>query len=572
MVRLFLLGICLSFLLSCNKSSTSADPSPTVNTTTGTDPVGTGADITKPLSELENPTDYTYTLAESKLIEFENNNLKTPVAGVTFANAIATISTAGTYQVKGNLSGHIIINVKNTETVRLILNGTSITSDKTSALYVAQAAKCILLLHEGSSNTFADPTTYTDISEGKNAAIFAKSYLAIDGKGSLNVKGNYNDGIGTNDGLVINSGTLNLTTKDDALRGKDYLVIRDADLTVVSGGDGMKSTNTTANYGYVLIDNGNYKIESQRDGISAENNVTIKNGTFNIKTYLGGTSTAPTDVSAKGIKANKEIVLNGTFTINSSDDAIRSDQNITIKGGTYTITTGDDIAHAENTLLIENATIKSDVCLEGLEAKFVTINDGKITILARNDCLNASTGGDQMRDDGSILTINGGTIRLSAQSGDPVDSNGSIVMNNGLLVVHGPANAPEVAIDINGAFTANGGTIMASGTNSNMTGSPGGASKINSVKIVFKTSKTAGNFLVITDSNNKLLGAIKPDRNAQSLVFASELLKVGSSYNVYSGGTITGTSETGYFSTGTYDSGTLVGSFNITAISNTANL
>jgi hypothetical protein len=64
--------------------------------------------------------------------------------------------------------------------------------------------------------------------------------------------GNYNDGIASKDGLVIESGALTVNAVDDGVRGKDYLVIQDGALAVTAGGDGLKADNEEdATLGYI---------------------------------------------------------------------------------------------------------------------------------------------------------------------------------------------------------------------------------------------------------------------------------------------------------------------------------
>ena len=47
----------------------------------------------------------------------------------------------------------------------------------------------------------------------------------------------------------------------------------------------------------------------------------------------------------------------GSFTVNSTDDSIHSNGNITITGGNFEITSGDDGMHADTTLTIEDGAI-----------------------------------------------------------------------------------------------------------------------------------------------------------------------------------------------------------------------
>ena len=48
--------------------------------------------------------------------------------------------------------------------------------------------------------TFADPAE-----DEPNAAIFSKADLTVAGNGALVVNGNYNDGIASGDGLLLNA-------------------------------------------------------------------------------------------------------------------------------------------------------------------------------------------------------------------------------------------------------------------------------------------------------------------------------------------------------------------------------
>ena len=45
---------------------------------------------------------------------------------------------------------------------------------------------------------------------------------------------------------MINGGTILVTSADDGIRGKDYLVVRDRSVTVNAQGDGLKSDNAAA--------------------------------------------------------------------------------------------------------------------------------------------------------------------------------------------------------------------------------------------------------------------------------------------------------------------------------------
>lgn len=80
----------------------------------------------------------------------------------------------------------------------------------------------------------------------------------------------------------------------------------------------------------------------------------------------------------------------GTYQIDSADDSIHSNANITIADGTYTLATGDDGVHADDALIVNGGTITVTESYEGLEGLTVTINDGTIDITASDDGINTA--------------------------------------------------------------------------------------------------------------------------------------------------------------------------------------
>jgi hypothetical protein len=75
------------------------------------------------------------------------------------------------------------------------------------------------------------------------AAIFSKDDLTINGSGTLNVSGNFKDGITSRDNLKITGGNLEVTSVDDGIVGRDLLAMKDTTISVVATGDGVKSSN-----------------------------------------------------------------------------------------------------------------------------------------------------------------------------------------------------------------------------------------------------------------------------------------------------------------------------------------
>ncbi|WP_199615789.1 carbohydrate-binding domain-containing protein [Paenibacillus alkalitolerans] len=62
--------------------------------------------------------------------------------------------------------------------------------------------------------------------------------------------------------------------------------------------------------------------------------------------------------SAKAVKAASDVIIRqGTFRIDSADDSIHSNGNITVTGGDFNITSGDDGIHADTSITIAGGTV-----------------------------------------------------------------------------------------------------------------------------------------------------------------------------------------------------------------------
>lgn len=520
-------------------------------------------------------------------------------SGATVNNNTVTISNGGTYSISGTSSNsQIIIDSASEENVYLVLNNVNLTCTNSAPIYVKSAKNAIIVLPDNSENTITDGTTYTfedSSTDEPNAAIFSKDDLTIKGNGSLIVNANYNNGITSKDDLKITGGNISVTSADDGLMGKDSITIKGGNIDINASGDGLKATNTEdTEKGYVLIEGGTLNITSTNDGIQAETNVNITDGTINITSGGGSansstktdsmqnpwgqwgqnsntTSSSSDTSSAKAIKAVSNIIIDGgNITIDSSDDSLHSNDNLIINGGTFEISSGDDGIHSDTTLEINGGDINISKSYEGIESTAIIINDGTIHLVSSDDGLNAAGGNDSSStsgrpgqnnfspSSGGTITINGGYIYIDA-SGDGIDANGSIEMNDGTVIVNGPENSGNGALDYDSTCNINGGLFIAAGT-SGMTQSPSTSSKQNSVN-VFLSSQSANTLISIKNESGEDIVTFAPSKTYQSVIISSPNLQSNTKYTVYSGGTSTGNETDGLYIDGSASGGSEVGSF-----------
>lgn len=332
-------------------------------------------------------------------------------------------------------------------------------------------------------------------------------------------------------------------------------------------------------------------------------------------------ATTEESTSAKALKAGTELTVNGgTYTIDSMDDSLHSNSNVTVNGGTFTIQSGDDGIHADQALTINGGTIKITKSYEGLEGAIITLNDGDVDVTSSDDGVNASGGesetasaatasttakavsgstsatntsqattgttststtdtaakdtdanqqsrGPKGMPGGSFsnneLRINGGFLTVNAD-GDGLDSNGSITMTGGTVIVNGPTASGNGALDYDGTFVISGGYLMAAGS-SGMAQGTSDTSTQNTLVMTFPETQKAGTLVRVQDSKGTNIVTFAPAKNYQNVVISSPDLTKDASYVIYSGGTSTGKAVDGLYTGGTYSGGTKFVTFQSTS-------
>lgn len=463
-----------------------------------------------------------------------------------------TIKNEGIYYLTGTIeNGNVTINTSGN--VKLILNNIKINNNSGPALLVSEAENVVIELKDGSENYLSDGSSYNVTDEDINATLFSKDDLILQGEGTLNIKANYQDGIVSKDDLKIINGVYNIEAKGNGIRGKDSIYILDGAFNIETGNDAIKSTNDTdEEKGFIKIENGNFELVAENDGIQAETKLLIQNGDFNIKTGNGGnnsyqeryqnwnsnTSTG----SIKGIKANDNLVIeNGSFIIDSEDDAIHSNSYIGIKNGKFNINSGDDGIHADTELIIDNGTIEISNSYEGIESSTITINNGTINITSLDDGINVAGDNDESSmnrpgankftgNSNNKLIVNGGTINVDA-SGDGLDANGSIYINGGTIFVDGPTNSGNGTLDYDDECVVTDGTIIALGASGMAQGFSESSTQVGAL-ININTNYQSGTTIKLLDENSNIIISYTSKKSFSSIAISSNKMQKSKTYTL----------------------------------------
>ena len=304
-----------------------------------------------------------YTSSNATLISFTDSAVTADgkYSGYEIEGTDVSITAAGTYVFSGDCDDGSITVKKGVAGVTLVLNGLTLTNADSAAITLNKTAEAALIAAAGSENTVAD----TEGANDENAAVKVKSgaSLSLSGTGTLTACGNAKNGIkGASDAVItVDELTLNIEAADDGLSCDDELTIKGGRVNITAGGDAVKAspdTDDTENpdttsLGSVTISGGTLTLEAAEDGIQADGDLTISGGTFAVTANGGHTTTlSDEDASCKGLKAGKTLTVSGgTFTVDSADDALHAN-DVTVSGGTLTLASGDDAVHADNDLVV----------------------------------------------------------------------------------------------------------------------------------------------------------------------------------------------------------------------------
>lgn len=455
---------------------------------------------------------------------------------ITTSDSLITIESDNKSSLNFILSGtsSVGLKIKSKENFALTLSDATITSKAGSgkqALNCTKSSTCFLIL--SGTNTLTGDTEMKEEDDGTTDGvnvIKCDGSLVISGEGSLIVNAETKHGIVSDDTVVVNSGTINVTLNSSS-----------------SDGTGIKADNGfVQNGGEITITGENKTKGSENRGIKVEGCESEYGAGKGYVLINGGKLTITT--SGKALAASFDITQDGDTESTTYDPLA----DVFINNGLITITTTatprDDVTDSSGNVTEEG------VSPEGIEGKrSVTINGGKIVINTTDDGINTS-------NSDSYISINGGLIYVKSSSNDAVDSNGTIKITGGILIALG-SGAPEGGIDCdyNSSFTYSGGTVIALGGSNNTPGSStttgyylyaggsgmmrgfqpgpgGGKGQGDPQGGDGGSSLSSGDTITLLDSSGSviLVFTVPSSSDTSSLLIASSSLKKGATYSLSS--------------------------------------
>ena len=471
-------------------------------------------------------------------------DLSNPTAtdGVTIEDGTLTITKAGTYKLSGEYQGQIKVETADSDAVRLVLDNANITNSSGAALNVVDADEVILYSASGTTNTISDGADYTATGEDDpDAVVYSKADLTIAGEGTLKVNGNHEDGIHTSDGLVIASGTLEVNAANTGIKGKDYVDILGGTINVTAQQDGIKSTNDTdEGQGWTRLSNGTVTVNAGDDGFKASRVVEISGGSLTV------------EQSDEGIEAQYINVSGGDVNVTSADDGMNASLKTSDSESTDSSANTSDAGNQQQNNQQQGSLpggqqsgtsnqqqqgtgqppAMSGTSQDGTSQNGTTGTGQQGMGQPPQGGMPGGGGGGTFEVVDAAINVSGGNITVNAE-GDGIDSNGVTTLSGGTLIVNGPSQGGNAALDTNGDLLLNGATVL-SGSTADMFEAPSTNSTSGYLKLTNSSGFEQGSTVQVADSSGKVVANYKVTKsNVQLVLVSSSSIVKGQSYTVY---------------------------------------
>ena len=221
---------------------------------------------------------------ETKYIQLNGTTAQYQGTGIYVENGKITISKGGTYQISGTLSNGQIYIMTDDKKVRLQLAGCDITNPAGSAINCQQAKKLTIETMAGTVNTISDGGTHDD----DKGAIFSEETVVFEGEGTLNIHGKYAHGVQSDDDIIVDNGTINITSTKSGLHSNDGIDINGGKLFCDGGTNGIKTD------GYININGGESILiggtREEKGAVYCDGTFAVNGGTLYA---IGNTCTMP---------------------------------------------------------------------------------------------------------------------------------------------------------------------------------------------------------------------------------------------------------------------------------------
>lgn len=305
---------------------------------------------------------------------------------VTKKNAHVTIESTKkniAYVLKGSTTNGSF-RLYSDKKAQITLNGVSITNPTGAAINIQSGKTMLVKLADGTTNSLEDGTSYT-LADGEQqkGTFFSEGQLVFSGNGALDVKSNYGHGIASDDYVRIREGEFDINSVRDGISTKERFIMYGGFVNVVAQQDGIDVSE-----GYIEIGGGHLTIEAVDEGITASyEGDDYGNIDPEVNPYIdirgGFIKATTTGDKGHALRAMSTFDMSGgivqAHTLGAGSKALLSENDMTLAGGKITaITEGDALYESDVDELSSSAAIRSKgkLTMDGMIVGVKSIGQG----------------------------------------------------------------------------------------------------------------------------------------------------------------------------------------------------
>ena len=342
---------------------------------------------------------------------------------ITNSNGYVSINSSVTatcivYLLSGNGTGQLT--VYGSYRHNITLSDLTLTCSDGPAINNQCHKKCYLVIN--GTNTLTDGSTYATSSEDRKAALFSEGQIIASGAGALNIKGNYKNGLCSDDYIRFTegTGTIIITAVNKGIEANEGIYFEGGTFVINAGSEGIESDSI------LIISGGELFVQASDDAINSGDDMTISGGV--VMAYSTGND---------GLDANGNCYIKGgiVYAIGARSPEVAIDANteerkqLYVQGGTIVAIGGLESGSSLTQSCYSASSVSKNTwyaLYSGSDLAFVFKTPSSLS----SSTFVVSTGGTASLKSG--VTTNGGSAILNnyALSGATVSGGSSVTLSS----------------------------------------------------------------------------------------------------------------------------------------------
>lgn len=192
---------------------------------------------------------------------------------VTSSNGYVTVNSMVrdiSYTLSGNGQGQLTIYGTNRH--QLVLNNLTLTCSDGPAINNQCKKSCFVVLQ--GTNSLTDGSSYASSEEDRKGTFFSEGQVIMSGGGSLTIKGNYKNGLCSDDYIhfMQSTGKLTITAVNKGIEANEGIYFDGGTFVINAGGEGIESDSV------LVVNGGEIYVKASDDAINSGDDLTISGG------------------------------------------------------------------------------------------------------------------------------------------------------------------------------------------------------------------------------------------------------------------------------------------------------